>query len=466
LVLGRWLGLFDAGTWWGVPDVVAFPKLLGLICGVGVFLCFYAVARALTSRPAVVTVAAGVGLACVPSWVIWVVSGLENGLLAVTVAGLAAVLARAAAAGRLLELGPAVGCGLLAALAALTRPDGLIYAGAYSLVVVVLLRRERLVRALVAMAASFAAFAVPVGIYLVWRVVTFGEVLPNTALAKSQGAPGLEAVHRPVELVAYLGVLAVLLVAGVVAAALAQSWPGRDGLLALLVTLGLAVVAFAVLVPDWMGEFRFATGVWTLLALVAAVAAARVWSMLAPRGRILAAAVALVALASSSAQLLDTARMFRAAPTAPMCLVAANAGHNIAGYADLLGVEQATVLVPDIGGAALVSPVRIIDLAGLTDATMAGFWHAGDFDGMRDYVFDAVRPTLIKAHGPWLSATGLADDPRLAAHYEIIGSTSGTTDWVRSDLVDEHRLAALRDYHANIAAPRDVEARSAPRGSC
>jgi hypothetical protein len=124
LVLGRWLGLFDAGTWWGVPDVVAFPKLLGLICGVGVFLCFYAVARALTSRPAVVTVAAGVGLACVPSWVIWVVSGVENGLLAVTVAGLAAVLARAAAAGRLLELGPAVGCGLLAALAALTRPDG------------------------------------------------------------------------------------------------------------------------------------------------------------------------------------------------------------------------------------------------------------------------------------------------------------------------------------------------------
>ncbi|MGH3992012.1 MAG: hypothetical protein ACRDSN_06050, partial [Pseudonocardiaceae bacterium] len=67
LVAGRWLGLFDRGTWLGVPDYVAFPKLLALVCVAGMFACFYAVARATTSRPALVTVVAGAVTAGVPS---------------------------------------------------------------------------------------------------------------------------------------------------------------------------------------------------------------------------------------------------------------------------------------------------------------------------------------------------------------------------------------------------------------
>ena len=35
LVLGRWLGLFDRGTWFGVPDLVVFPKFVALLCCAG-----------------------------------------------------------------------------------------------------------------------------------------------------------------------------------------------------------------------------------------------------------------------------------------------------------------------------------------------------------------------------------------------------------------------------------------------
>ena len=123
LVAGRWLGLFDHGAWWGVPDVVAFPKLLGLLCAAGVFACFYATARALTTRPVLVATAAGVALACVPSWVVWFLSGLENPLIALAVAALGALLAvrpRAVVVG----LWPAALAGLLSAAAALTPPTG------------------------------------------------------------------------------------------------------------------------------------------------------------------------------------------------------------------------------------------------------------------------------------------------------------------------------------------------------
>jgi hypothetical protein len=78
LVLGRWLGLFDHGTWFGVPDLVVFPKFVALLCCAGVFAAFYAVARAVSQRPVLLTVVAGAAAAAVPSFVIWVSSGLET----------------------------------------------------------------------------------------------------------------------------------------------------------------------------------------------------------------------------------------------------------------------------------------------------------------------------------------------------------------------------------------------------
>ena len=131
LVAAHRLWLFDHGTWFGVPDLVALPKLLGWLCGVGVFLCFLAAARAVSDRPVVVATVAGVVTAVIPSFAIWTTSGLENGLLALAVVGIGTVIVRAVAAGRVHEPTVAATCGALAALAALTRPEGLVYAAAY-----------------------------------------------------------------------------------------------------------------------------------------------------------------------------------------------------------------------------------------------------------------------------------------------------------------------------------------------
>lgn len=468
LLVGRALGVFDVGTWAGVPDHVAFPKLLALLLVATTFACFHAVAVALTDRPVPVTVLAGSATAAVPSFVIWTMSGLENALLAASAAALAAVLVRAAVADRLMAPSTAVWCGLLAALAALTRPDGLVYVAAFPLAAILLAGRgTAAARTLRQCGIALLASAVPIGAYLAWRLATFGEYLPNTAIAKAQGLPDLTALVRPGELIGYVGWPAATLVLVVIGIAAARPWPGRRGLAALLVPTALAVAAYAVLQPDWMDQYRFATPVWALGALAGSVAVVRVVPHLTTRARAVVAVPTVVALLVSGAELADAARTFRAAPTAPLCLVATNTARAFDVYSRLVDAPEPSLLAPDVGAAALASPLRVVDLAGLTDRRIARFWADGDMTGLRTHLLTEVRPTFVTTNRDWERTTGLLADPRLAADYvEIATSPSGVTDLVRTDVLRPGELEALRVAARDVAAPADAAARSSPRASC
>ena len=219
LAAGHKLGLFDHGTWFGVPDYVAYPKTLAILLLAVVFAAFFAAASSVARHPATVTAVAGCACALIPSFVIWSVSGLENSLLAAAVAVQAAVLVRRRE--RLAGLLPAIACGLLAALAALTRPEGLIYAAVYPIALLVVGRGW--LRSLGAGALSVVAFAVPFGAYLAWRLATFGQWLPTTATAKSQGLPTVAGFAKVGGLIAYAGWPMALVGAVLVGAALTRS---------------------------------------------------------------------------------------------------------------------------------------------------------------------------------------------------------------------------------------------------
>ncbi|AEA22461.1 hypothetical protein Psed_0186 [Pseudonocardia dioxanivorans CB1190] len=467
LVVGHWLRLFDHGAWFGVPDYVAYPKALALLCVAGVFAGFWAAASAVSRRPVVVTVVAGTIAAAIPSFVIWCVSGLENSLLALAVTWIGAVLVRAAARGRVAAAFPAVGCGLLAALAALTRPEGLIYGAAFPLVALLLVRRGAVARTLGAGVLSVVAFLVPVGLYLWWRWATFGQLLPTTAVAKSQGLPTVAGFGKVTELVSYAGWLGVLVGAVVVGAALLRPTPVRTAVVVLLVPLGLGIVAFGVLVPDWMEQYRFATPVWALGALVVTLAAVDVLGGLRARGRAVVAVVVAGAAVLSGVGWVGAAQSFRAAPTAPMCLIVVNTGWEFNGYADILGLRSATFFAPEIGGGALAGRSLLVDGAGLAEPTIARLWAAKDWAGVRDYVLDDVRPTFFRAHGEFRTQMDFDDDPRFQADYVLIGpAPNGGGNWVRRDLVrDEATMDRLRAWAARAAAD-DTAQRATPRASC
>lgn len=424
LVTGRLFGLFDRGTLFGVPDYVLFPKFIAVLCCAAILTICFSVARRVTARPGLAVFAVAVVLAAIPSFVIWCFSGLENPLFALAVVGLAAVLFHAVLDHGLDSPRVAVLAGLLCALAALTRPDGLIYLLAYPL----------LVRRWPPVLLSCGVFAVPFGSYLVWRYLTFGLLVPNTAVAKRQGLPAPDDLLRLGELMTYAGtILPVVLVVAVVAAR------KLEGLPALVVPLVLAMVAYAVLEPDWMGQHRFATPVWALSALVGVLAVARVLNTVPCRATIVSVLVG--ALVVSGSGFANAAERFHDRPTFPMCLVAKRFGRMFNQYADILELQRASLLLPDLGGTAMTTRLHLVDLAGLTDARIAEYTRDGDRAGLRDYVFDEAKPTFIASHGVWNGGTGVVHDPRLRRdyfpihrHYNV-HNHGGSSEWVRKDAV-------------------------------
>lgn len=443
-----WLAVFVVVAWLDLP-LIATAKVLAVVCGAAMFAGFVVIARSFDlRRPDLVAGAAGCATAMTPSFVVWSFSGLENPLLASTAVWLAALLVR----GPIDSDRVALGCGLLAAVAALTRPDGLLYVCAFPAVALACHRGRPELRVT---ALSVAAFTIPVAAYLSWRWELFGLLVPNTAVAKNQGPPTLEPV---LELAQYSG-----LYLGAALTVTAVTWIARPEvrrlLLALLVPLTVAIAAQALLAPDWMGLLRFATPTWPLASLLGAIAVALIGSR-----RILA--LALGAAVMSAVIWTPSALAFRARPTVPACLIAQIDGHEINAYAQLLGLSSGTLLVPDVGGAALVGRMRVVDLAGLTDPVIAELRAARDVAGVQDHVYGLIRPTFIRAHGEWASRVRLFDDPRLALEYEKIGDIEEGAIFVRRDVLRTGDLDRLRAYRTEVAGPTEYAVRNDPGTGC
>ncbi len=320
---------------------------------------------------------------------------------------------------------------------------------------------------------STTVFLLPVGAYLAWRRATFDRWVPNTSVAKNQQPPEPSDLARVGELVSYVGAPLVLLTVVALTLVLTRPLWWRVGLVALLVPLGLAVTAYCVLNADWMSQYRFATPVWVLGALVGVLTTAEVFRRSRTAHRAWLAGGLALALTGSGAALADSADSFRARGDVTLCNVADRSGRVFNAYADILGLERGSLLNPDLGGAALTSRLELVDMAGLAEPRIADLLAAGDGAGLRDYVFEEVRPTFIHSRAPWSTANGLPADPRMARDYHQIyehprpGPSNG--DWVRRDVVpDAATLAELREYAHTTMAPVDRANKSGewPRRQC
>lgn len=456
LVVGRWLHMFDTGTWFGAPDLVLFPKAMALTCCFGIFVCFYIVARSVSNRPTGITIAAGAITAAIPSFVIWTMSGLENALLALSVVALAAVLVRAARSDRLLTMNTAAACGGLVALAALTRPEGLIYAAAYPVAVLLLVRTSeprQVVRPIVVCAA---VVAIPLGTYLVWRLAVFGSWLPNTAAAKEQGLPVPSDLNKPTALASYVGWLGCILTVTLVVMSLQRRGEVRAALLMILVPLGLSLLAYAVLATDWMTQYRFATPAWPLIALASVLAFVEVHRASPARTRVVATTVVTMIAGLTLDGWRQQSDAFLATPTASVCYIARNTGYTFNTYADRLNIATGSLLAVDGGGTSLTSRLRFVDLSGLGNAETAGFWKRRDMRGLRDHVFNEVKPTFIRIWSGWdgVTRTQILEDPRLARDYVLVwGPVEGGGNYVRRDSVaDQDALDDLQQRAPEMAA--------------
>ena len=119
----------------------------------------------------------------------------------------------------------------------------------------------------------------------------------------------------------------------------------------------------------------------------------------------------------------------------PMADVLATSEH-FESLAHQRALTHASLLMPDIGAALLHSHLRIYDLAGLTDRTIGRTLHR-DKAKFHDYVFERLKPTFIKVHGPWAELANFDSDPRFRRDYVPV--TEVTDPWLL-----QHRGISLK----------------------
>jgi hypothetical protein len=402
-------GLFDA-VW--TPKILSFA----LVAAAMVVLVRQVEHRGVA---AVLAASAVALLAADTSFVVWSMSGLENALLALLLVISASLSLKAGGEGGARYDRVA---GVVAGLLALTRPDALVYAAAYP-AAVCLAHRDRvadLVRRMVPYGLNVASVF---GSYLIFRRAYFGDWVPNTYHAKVR--PWMMSVDpdRLRELVeSAVGrwmwpALAVMALAAT--AALLGRASRRVAILA--VYLGLASFAYLALPPDWMGEYRFATGFFIFFYWMLGEALAWLWDSAHRYRRWLAAATALLIAGESATVHAARTEAFAGRPTVPFARIAEFAD----GYDQLsaaLGPGPYSLLTPDLGGMLFRSRLRIYDLAGLCDATIARTL-MDDGPAFRDYVFETTRPTFIHIHGSWADWASLHADGRFARDYVVLHET-------------------------------------------
>jgi hypothetical protein len=107
--------------------------------------------------------------------------------------------------------------------------------------------------------------------------------------------------------------------------------------------------------------------------------------------------------------------------------VAERYGKKLNNFADALDLKDGSALLADIGGALYCSRIRIHDLAGLCDKTIARTLRRSN-GAFRDYVFHELRPTFIHTHGYWTLAARFFKDGRFSRDYVPIDEN--VDEWI------------------------------------
>jgi hypothetical protein len=413
---------------------VLTPKLVGMALTGGLFLGLHDALRRLDPAGGAIAFVVLCATALNTSFTVWTVSGLENALYAALIGLLFWLLVRE----RTGEPRPWIrwlptAAGAVAAGIALTRPDGMLYAGLYPLLTLGAEGRPLRFGAAAGRIARFAAVALVLyGGFLAFRYAYFGDLQPNTYYAKSAKMSALlrdllelkpslwDRLHEPVESAA--GDAGQLLVSVLIAGAAFLAWRRRLrwAHLALLAFAGCAAVVYILLPGDWMREFRFTTPFHPFAYAVAVLLAVDLGRELVPRpgprkvaGRLAAAA----ALGLALLLFVPRTLAYAADPALPFSQIEERIGRRYNRFAAMLDLPAgASYLGPDVGGALWASRLRIYDLGGLTDRTVARTLR-GHRKEFHDYVFAVARPTFILMHSEWGFAARLNLDPRFRRDY-------------------------------------------------
>jgi len=472
-----WVLLFTPFFCLGLFDLIITPKVLS---GILVIATFVITHRTISSLPGGGNGAALVVLllaAVNTSFAVWTSSGLENPLYVFLLSLLMYLSVQSITLAKAPK-GMAVALGLVAGAVTLTRPDGILFFPAYplALLVVWLAERKRFqTRSVMTNLLLYTgAFAAVFAGLLVFRLLYFGDLLPNTYYAK--GGPSLRDVAslmalRPrmvsriqAPMTSVAGPFGNLVLVGLIVLTVHLISTKRFAREHVVLASFLAFAAFDYLLlpDDWMTEFRFATPFIFFFFWYAVVIVNVFIGTLRLRrisSRLVGVSLAVLVIGVSLPAYVERSSNFAKDPAVPFDAIAERVGHRFNEYAGALGVQQGSLLTPDMGGALWYSKLKVYDLGMLCDRTIARTLRK-DQQAFYDYVFETVKPTFIHVHGGWTFLAALDDDPRFRRDYIPIHERPETWakgmpgegysgDYVRKDAV-QGNLEAFRQLQSEF----------------
>jgi hypothetical protein len=436
-----WVLLLSPFFLLNVFDPVITPKLISFLLIVGTFIVLYQMLKPLPGSHWV-AFAAFTLTALNTSFVVWTISGLENPLYVFLVSLLLWWSTRVLSGET--DARNALWIGVMAALIAITRPDGLAYVLAFPATLIPA-QKTLWKRKILLLLLYSAIFGGLYGLFILFRLAYFGVPMPNTYYMK--GAFGLQDIinlltlqpqmvtKAQVLLQQCIGILNIilplLLVIGSFYLLLVRQWTERVWTTLVFMLCSLSI--YLLLPPDWMGEYRFATPFSPLFYLYSALIIEAVVKQL-PSFIYKPILIILTVLAIIATFNLYTPRSeaFRQNPTVPVQYIRTTYTDKFEWYKNILGLESASVLLPDVGAMIYYSSLTVYDIAGLTDQTVARFLGRSIYrPGFYDYVFETIRPTFIHTHAFWTQHSRLEDDPRFAELYVPI--CAYTDPWIEQN---------------------------------
>lgn len=410
----------------GVFEPYLVPKILSIVLVGITFVLLQRSISQISESSFIAPLVALSLLATNASFVVWTSSGLENALYAALTALLLYFLLQAVARNTITD-SKSLSIGAISGLIALTRPDGALFILAFPLITLVthVLPQRTLNRSLIRNLVFYGvAVASVYGSYLLFRLMYFGEIHPNTYFAKGGLHPYLSSLKLFLNNLvgANSGAPLGLIVIALIANAHFNKGVRHRLRIALWHMTFLALLPLMLLPADWMGEFRFATALITLLIPALIIEGTLLFRRLhmssMKRGVFMAVLIiSLFALyGPEHSRRLDA---FSKNPTVPLERIAKQFSERFDRYALTLGLENASFLTPDLGGTLYYSRLRIYDLAGLCDRTVAKT--LGKNQGaFYDYIFDEIKPTFIHTHGFFTSICEFDLDQRFSRDYVAI----------------------------------------------
>lgn len=410
-----WVFLFSGIELLGL-DILAASKIVSLILSIGVII-FSSFISCKISQNILLSFISLLWIVLQPGLVIWFSSGLENPLYVLLILWLVWLTLKEP------SNKVSILAGLIAALIALTRPEGIVYAIGF------LVLRPK------SWKPYLLTFFLFFGTFFIFRLIYFGYPLPNTFYMKAGGRFQLDQMIRQI----YYNFR--LLGNGILGRV--GFWVGIMPLLFLFALIikkklfekvtiticffsGLALFSYLVLPADWMAELRFASPILTLCPIILAGLIALLTNkekpvLIRPIGSIVISIFLIWIVTNYFTDYHPRIDKFAESPTVDLKSVQASA----VVYSELaknLHLSDFAVLQADVGGALWLNQYRVIDLGGLVDSTIARTLDQ-DQDAFHEYVFTEIKPEMIELHGKWALRADLESSPDFESDYRAVYSS-------------------------------------------